>query len=247
MSETTTITYSQAPAEVIETIEVGGVRVNIIRHRQVTQRHLDEAPIIEATDYEAARAGTYQLLPPAATFHTEATSWAKAGDRQSSTWSRAVRIDRNGPAVSLGRSKSLAGVRTAAKRNLETEALLARFGAQAVKVVGTIGYSAFQGLDQDAPIKVGDVVAARGHGQFRQAVAVKVTPSRVRFLFTTPSSAGHLTFGEGKIGDQVRLVRAVPVKVKAPSSPAVAEQAPEVQAAEERPGRPGGLADQGAR
>lgn len=196
-----TIVYQHAIGEVVETTEVAGIQVDIIRHRKVVQETLTGSPVLidKDADYEAARAGQYTLLAPEITFRTEGP---KAG-----TWSSSVgsRIDNH--KASLGQSGTIAGAKAAARRNLETQVLLDTFGAKAIREVGIIGLSAFRELDQAAGIHVGDIVAARGHGQFRRAVAVKVTATKIRYLFTTPSSNGCLTFGTGTPGAEVRLIR----------------------------------------
>lgn len=200
----TTITYPQCSGEVVRTVDVDGVQVDIIAHRHVSQATIESPMVLSAgIDYQAARAGTYTIFPPSITFRDTAYPDGPAAGTWSS--SRGSRID---PAsASLGESGSIAGAIAAARRNLTTAKLLKTYGPVAHRASGELDLSGFQDLPVDGEIRVGDVVAACGSDlRYRRAVAVGVGRSNVRYLFAA-RVGGRLTFGSGKVGAAVRLIR----------------------------------------
>ncbi len=204
MSETRT--YAEHIGTVVETVELAGVKVDIIEHHTVTQKTIDGPVIVDArdADYQAARHGEYTLLAPEITFRTEDNTWGgKAGDWSSS---RGSRIEPT--SAGLGSSGTVAGAKAAARRKIEDDTLMAAYAAKAAAVCGTYDGDLFAELDATSDIRPGDVVVGWGHGRYRRAVATKVTARKVHYLFTTPSGGpGAVSRGQGNKGDQVRLVR----------------------------------------
>lgn len=203
MSETRT--YAEHIGTVVETVELAGVKVDIIAHHTVTQKNIDGPVIADErdADYEAARHGEYEILAPEITFRTESNTWGgNAGDWSSS---RGSRIEPR--TASLGVSGTVAGAKAAARRAIEDQALMTAYSARAAQVCATYDGDTFAQLDGEAEIHPGDVVVGWGHGRYRRAVATKVTARKVHYLFTTPTGGpGAVSRGNGNKGDQVRLV-----------------------------------------
>lgn len=199
------VEYPEHPATVVDTVTINGVQVDIVEHRTVRQARRNEGePEVTVNRYEALRSGEYALHPATVGFRVNDGSHHKAGDWSGSSPTRATRTGDRNP--SLGYSKTAKGAVTAARKALELDAQYAEYGPAALAAVRTLTGEEYDRLDADAAIDPGDVVVGWGHGKWRQGVAVKVTPTKVFFLFTTPSGQGHLTNGSGKRGE-VRLVR----------------------------------------
>lgn len=196
----TPIEFPQWPAEVVETLTIDGVQVDIIRHVQVEQETINSEPrrTEMAAPYEAARHGRYSLRP--ATLSFRGGAWSSR---------RPTYIEPVG--ASLGKSATQQGAVTAARHAIEIDRLREQYTGVARVHVGTLSLAEFGKLDPAAPIERGDIVAIRAYGRYRCAVAIKVTPTKVRAVLCTPSGEGRVQGGEGRIGDEVRLIRAAHV------------------------------------
>lgn len=217
--ETVSREFPEYPAELVRTVVIDGVAVDILRHRAVyCSSQIGPAYVTDHQRYEAARAGEYTLEPASGTWYVRDGKYHKAGAPAGGGYG-VTHISRGDHRdAHLAYSTTVAGAVSGARKAIRDAALHEQYGPVAVANVRTLTSDEYHALPTDQPINPGDLVAAYGHQRYRVGVAIDVnSKGTVRYLFATPTG-GFPIGGSGK-GDKVRLYRAAepaaPVEIEA--------------------------------
>ncbi|MEU7591185.1 hypothetical protein AB0A95_33435 [Micromonospora sp. NPDC049230] len=218
---TTVVTYPEHSApEVVETVQIEGKPVQIVRYATLTERPstIDGEPVFgRATEFAAIPAGT-KLRPLSIAAYKNNGKYHKAGDV---TIGQAIA----GPTdwgTEYARCATVKAAIKGARDRVERDRLYAQYSPIAAKHIASHTREQFETLDANAAIEPGDLVVVYSHKRFRTGVATKVTPTRVECLAGTPT--GGVNGATRKKGDEVRLLRKT--TPTAPVTPAVEEGTP---------------------
>lgn len=184
-------TYPDRSVPVVaESVDIDGTMVDIVRYPLV--RPVDNGVEFDLSDQ------FYAIVQGAE------TSLLGARGRSAATSSMVRTVDR---ANELGSGKDVRSAIASARRKLERQAAYAEHADTAKQVISSRSPEEFQALPADADIQPGDIVSIYSYQQHRDAVAVKVTGTKIEALVATPSSPEWAVGARGTRGTDVRLVR----------------------------------------